>query len=167
MWLGLEGGVGNRDILRIEMMKMYVSVSVSEASTMGKCYLRNPNSLVAPAPAPVSHKFMLSFAAVARPRGGAAATTKCSAQPSSEVFSVTSSSGRDIDYLGESTKGDLNLNLDHHPQPSLQGPIEQVAWMEAEEAQNLLGDLGIPVTSTINFLFKYNMYFYLLYYYYY
>lgn len=30
-----------------------------------------------------------------------------------DVFSVTSSSKYDVDYLGESTKGDMNLNLDH------------------------------------------------------
>ncbi|RRT71095.1 hypothetical protein B296_00005484 [Ensete ventricosum] len=30
-----------------------------------------------------------------------------------EVFSVTSSSKSDVDYLGESTKGDLNVNPEH------------------------------------------------------
>lgn len=30
-----------------------------------------------------------------------------------EVFSVTSSSKSDVDYLGESTKGDLNVNEEH------------------------------------------------------
>lgn len=29
-----------------------------------------------------------------------------------DVFSVTSSSEYDVDYLGESTKGDFNLNFD-------------------------------------------------------
>lgn len=29
-----------------------------------------------------------------------------------DLFSVTSSSKSDVDYLGESTKGDLNLKLD-------------------------------------------------------
>lgn len=30
-----------------------------------------------------------------------------------DVFSVTSTSKYDVDYLGESTKGDLNLKIDH------------------------------------------------------
>jgi hypothetical protein len=30
-----------------------------------------------------------------------------------DVFSVTSSSKSDVDYLGQSTKGDLNLKLEH------------------------------------------------------
>ena len=33
--------------------------------------------------------------------------------PPSEAFSVTSGSSSDVDYLGESTKGDFNLNLDY------------------------------------------------------
>ncbi|XP_031395534.1 5'-nucleotidase domain-containing protein 4 isoform X2 [Punica granatum] len=68
----------------------------------------------------------------------------------SEVFSVTSSSKCDVDYLGESTKGDLNVKMEHleafgiDGQVTLEGPIEEVAKMEAEEAEDLLRKLGIP-----------------------
>uniref|UniRef100_A0A803Q4L0 5'-nucleotidase domain-containing protein 4 n=1 Tax=Cannabis sativa TaxID=3483 RepID=A0A803Q4L0_CANSA len=90
----------------------------------------------------------------------AVTTTKCGCATANQtpigddVFSVTSSSSSDFDYLGESTKGDLNLNLDHihslavDGQSTLEGPIEEVAWMEAEEAENLLRDLGIPNPSS-------------------
>ncbi|KAJ0092048.1 hypothetical protein Patl1_24724 [Pistacia atlantica] len=86
-----------------------------------------------------------------------ATSLKCGCSNSSsnstsvEVFSVTSSSKYDVDYLGQSTKGDLNLKLDHlqafglDGQITLDGPIEEVARIEAEEADNLLTDLGIPV----------------------
>ncbi|KAJ9181727.1 hypothetical protein P3X46_005791 [Hevea brasiliensis] len=66
-----------------------------------------------------------------------------------QVFSVTSSSKYGFDYLGQSTKGDLNLNYDHldsigiDPQVTLEGPIEDVAWLKAQEAEDLLRDLGI------------------------
>jgi hypothetical protein len=93
-----------------------------------------------------------------------------------DVFSVTSSSKSDFDYLGESTKGDLNLKLEHlqafgilfslsiitlqfslfflflkhvnvgiDGHETLEGPIEEVARVEAKEAEDLLRDLGIPV----------------------
>ncbi|KAJ4821927.1 hypothetical protein Tsubulata_050464 [Turnera subulata] len=71
-----------------------------------------------------------------------------------EVFSVTSPSKSDVDYLGESTKGDLNLNFDHldafgiDGQAALQGPIEEVARTEAVQAQDLLSHLGIPSPSS-------------------
>ncbi|XP_017975233.1 PREDICTED: cytosolic purine 5'-nucleotidase isoform X2 [Theobroma cacao] len=77
----------------------------------------------------------------------------CSSSGSSgqeDVFSLTSSSKYDVDYLGQSTKGDLNVNLEHleafglDGQATLEGPIEQVARMETEEAEGLLRDLGIP-----------------------
>ncbi|KAK9003154.1 hypothetical protein V6N11_060721 [Hibiscus sabdariffa] len=64
-----------------------------------------------------------------------------------DVFSLTSSSKCDVDYLGQSTKGDLNVNLKHleffglDGQATLEGPIEQVARLEAEEAGGLLRDL--------------------------
>lgn len=98
------------------------------------------------------------------------------------VFSVTSSSEFEFDYLGQSTKGDLNVNFEHLEalgntllflflywvlfsyfiimdlitsllsntgidghETTLNGPIEEVARMEAEEAADLLRDLGIPV----------------------
>ncbi|KAK4797913.1 hypothetical protein SAY86_030239 [Trapa natans] len=68
----------------------------------------------------------------------------------SEVFSLTSSSKCDVDYLGESTKGDLNVKKEHldalgiDGQVTLDGPIEEVAKVEAEEAEDLLRQLGIP-----------------------
>ncbi|XP_031285802.1 cytosolic purine 5'-nucleotidase isoform X2 [Pistacia vera] len=89
-----------------------------------------------------------------------ATSLKCGCSNSSsnstsfEVFSVTSSSKYDVDYLGQSTKGDLNLKLDHlqafglDGQITLDGPIEEVARIEAEEADNLLTDLGIPSPSS-------------------
>ncbi|KAG5573926.1 hypothetical protein H5410_063692 [Solanum commersonii] len=74
---------------------------------------------------------------------------RCSATtsvpPGEDVFSVvTSSTTSEVDYLGESTKGDLNLNFGIDGK-ALQGPVEEVAKMEAQEAENLLQHLGIPV----------------------
>lgn len=43
--------------------------------------------------------------------GGVSVSEKSSEK--SEVFSVTSSSKCDVDYLGESTKGDLNVKKEH------------------------------------------------------
>ncbi|XP_059450053.1 uncharacterized protein LOC132181025 [Corylus avellana] len=80
-------------------------------------------------------------------------TCRCSidAKPvGGDVFSVTSSGKSDVDYLGQSTKGDLNLKLEHleafgiDGQETLEGPIEEVARVEAQEAEDLLTDLGIP-----------------------
>ncbi|XP_040990386.1 5'-nucleotidase domain-containing protein 4-like isoform X1 [Juglans microcarpa x Juglans regia] len=71
-----------------------------------------------------------------------------------DVFSVTSSSTSDVDYLGESTKGDFNLKSEHlqglgiDGQASLEGPIEEIARVEAQEAEVLLRDLGIPNPSS-------------------
>ncbi|KAL5782806.1 hypothetical protein ACOSP7_007835 [Xanthoceras sorbifolium] len=71
-----------------------------------------------------------------------------------DLFSVTSSSKYDVDYLGESTKGDLNLKLDPletfgvDGQATLDGPIEEVARVEAQEAEILLTDLGILSPSS-------------------
>ncbi|KAH9766604.1 HAD-superfamily hydrolase subfamily IG 5'-nucleotidase [Citrus sinensis] len=71
-----------------------------------------------------------------------------------DVFSVTSSSEYDVDYLGESTKGDFNLNFDRlqpfgiDGEAALDGPIEEVARMEAQEADHLLNDFGIPSPSS-------------------
>ncbi|XP_020538714.1 5'-nucleotidase domain-containing protein 4 isoform X2 [Jatropha curcas] len=73
---------------------------------------------------------------------------------SEQVFSVTSSTKSEFDYLGQSTKGDLNLNFDHldsigiDPQVTLEGPIEEVARLEAQQAEDLLKDLGIPSPSS-------------------
>ncbi|XP_024022937.1 cytosolic purine 5'-nucleotidase [Morus notabilis] len=79
---------------------------------------------------------------------------KQTSSPSS-VFSVTSSSGSDFDYLGQSTKGDFNLNSDHFDSfvaidghSTLQGPIEEVASIETQEAEILLKHLGIPNPSS-------------------
>ncbi|XP_027369053.1 5'-nucleotidase domain-containing protein 4-like isoform X1 [Abrus precatorius] len=71
-----------------------------------------------------------------------------------DVFSVTPSSKSDVDYLGQSTKGDLNVKLEHleafgiDGNASLEGPIEEVARAEAREAEGLLKDLGIPSPSS-------------------
>ncbi|XP_026446408.1 5'-nucleotidase domain-containing protein 4-like [Papaver somniferum] len=73
----------------------------------------------------------------------------CSSSNVDEVFSVTSSSKSDVDYLGESTKGDFNVKKEQleafgiDGQETLIGPIEEIARMEAKEAEQLLGDLGI------------------------
>ncbi|XP_021822118.1 uncharacterized protein LOC110763602 [Prunus avium] len=81
---------------------------------------------------------------------------QCSSSSSSSgideksVFSLTSSSKYEVDYLGEKTKGDLNVKVEHleafgiDSQATLKGPIEEVARVEAEEAEDLLRDLGIP-----------------------
>ncbi|XP_049398155.1 uncharacterized protein LOC125862187 [Solanum stenotomum] len=74
---------------------------------------------------------------------------RCSATtsvpPGEDVFSVvTSSTTSEVDYLGESTKGDLNLNFGIDGK-ALQGPVEEVAKMETQEAEKLLQHLGIPV----------------------
>ncbi|GFP83077.1 cytosolic purine 5'-nucleotidase [Phtheirospermum japonicum] len=62
------------------------------------------------------------------------------------VFSVTPSNKADFDYLGQSTRGDLNLNLeiDDGAAGLGDGPIEDVARMETLEAEHLLNHLGIP-----------------------
>ncbi|ESQ32394.1 hypothetical protein EUTSA_v10003802mg [Eutrema salsugineum] len=65
-----------------------------------------------------------------------------------DVFSVTTSSKYEVDYLGQSTKGDLNLKLDPlhsfgNGQATLDGPIEEVARTEAQAAENLIRELGI------------------------
>ncbi|KAL0889939.1 hypothetical protein Bca101_013922 [Brassica carinata] len=65
-----------------------------------------------------------------------------------DVFSVTTSSKYEVDYLGQSTKGDLNLKLDPllsfgNGQATLEGPIEEVAKTEAQAAENLIRELGI------------------------
>ncbi|KAH6831794.1 HAD-superfamily hydrolase [Perilla frutescens var. hirtella] len=79
-----------------------------------------------------------------RMRCRSAATEEEEAPASTEIFSVTPSSMADFDYLGQSTKGDLNLNLAITGEAGLEGPIEDVAKMEAQEAERLLNHLGIP-----------------------
>ncbi|KAK6913597.1 HAD-superfamily hydrolase, subfamily IG, 5'-nucleotidase [Dillenia turbinata] len=58
----------------------------------------------------------------------------------------------EVDYLGQSTKGDFSLPSDLLPpffgtdgRDTLERPIEEVARLETEEAENLLQELGIPV----------------------
>ncbi|XP_020520497.1 cytosolic purine 5'-nucleotidase isoform X1 [Amborella trichopoda] len=66
-----------------------------------------------------------------------------------DIFSETSSSKSDVDYLGESTKGDLNVKQEHLQAFSyknlapFEGPIEEIARLEAQEAETLLNELGI------------------------
>ncbi|ESW26473.1 hypothetical protein PHAVU_003G122300 [Phaseolus vulgaris] len=84
------------------------------------------------------------------------ALTPCcySADSNTDVFSVTSSNKSDVDYLGESTKGDLNVKSEHleafgiDGHGALEGPIEEVARSEARQAEDLLKDLGIPVSPS-------------------
>ncbi|XP_010241456.1 PREDICTED: 5'-nucleotidase domain-containing protein 4 [Nelumbo nucifera] len=105
------------------------------------------SQLRSPAARPIYH---LRFAA----SGSAKSTMVCSctvdAKPvSGEVFSVTSSSKSDVDYLGESTKGNLNVTKEHleafgiDGRATLEGPIEEIARVEAKEAEDLLSNLGI------------------------
>ncbi|KAF3332907.1 5'-nucleotidase domain-containing protein 4 isoform X1 [Carex littledalei] len=62
-----------------------------------------------------------------------------------DVFSVTSSAKSDVDYLGESTKGDLNVKREHFQAfvDKIGGPIEEIAMKEAKEAEALLQHLRI------------------------
>ncbi|XP_017409451.1 uncharacterized protein LOC108322011 isoform X2 [Vigna angularis] len=75
---------------------------------------------------------------------------RCRADANSDFFSVTSSNKSDVDYLGQSTKGDLNVKSEHleafgfDGHAALEGPIEEVARSEARQAEDLLKDLGIP-----------------------
>ncbi|CAD6239133.1 unnamed protein product [Miscanthus lutarioriparius] len=70
-------------------------------------------------------------------------------------FSVTSSGLSEVDYLGESTRGDLNVRrerleaLGGNGRPTLHGPIEEIAWKEAGEAETLLHDLGIAAPFSV------------------
>ncbi|KAJ6889733.1 cytosolic purine 5'-nucleotidase-like [Populus alba x Populus x berolinensis] len=78
----------------------------------------------------------------------------CRCSVGDQIFSVTPSTNYEFDYLGQSTKGDLHLNFDHldtfgmDGPATLQGPIEEVAMKEAEEAEDLLNDLGISSPSS-------------------
>ncbi|XP_071937669.1 uncharacterized protein [Coffea arabica] len=73
-------------------------------------------------------------------------TCRCNSttKPDVHVFSVTPATNSDVDYLGQSTKGDLNINVGSGGQAALEGPIEKVAWTEARDAEDLLQHLGIP-----------------------
>uniref|UniRef100_A0A8R7TTY0 Cytosolic purine 5'-nucleotidase n=1 Tax=Triticum urartu TaxID=4572 RepID=A0A8R7TTY0_TRIUA len=80
-------------------------------------------------------------------------------------FSVTSSRLSEVDYLGESTKGDLNVRRRHldalggNGKSTLHGPIEEIAWKEARQAETLLSDLGIadPLTAWEGRAYDYGM----------
>ncbi|PWA68281.1 5'-nucleotidase domain-containing protein 4 [Artemisia annua] len=70
---------------------------------------------------------------------------------SDDMFCVnTSDDDCDVDYLGESTKGDLNLKYGINGQTDVawKGPIEEVARSQAIEAEGLLNDLGIQDPSS-------------------
>ncbi|KAL9237571.1 hypothetical protein vseg_012103 [Gypsophila vaccaria] len=73
--------------------------------------------------------------------GDDTAATAAAAVP---AFSVTTRSTSEVDYLGESTKGDFNINFD---QLNAFGgdtrPIEEIANVEAQQAEHLLRHLGI------------------------
>ncbi|KAG6664097.1 cytosolic purine 5'-nucleotidase-like [Carya illinoinensis] len=115
-------------------------LSVSMASTH---FLRNP--------IPTSHvcTLMISARSPMQPMMMGCRCSMDSKHVGGDLFSVTSSSKSDVDYLGQSTKGDLNLKSEHlqsfgiDGQTTLEGPIEEVAQVEAEEAKDLLRDLGI------------------------
>ncbi|XP_061354796.1 uncharacterized protein LOC133299353 [Gastrolobium bilobum] len=91
------------------------------------------------------------------PGRNASTVCLCSLDPkpvTSGVFSVTPSNKYEVDYLGESTKGDLNVKLEHlhafgiDGHAALEGPVEEVARIEAREAEDLLQDLGIQSPSS-------------------
>ncbi|KAK9288830.1 hypothetical protein L1049_017295 [Liquidambar formosana] len=110
-------------------------------SLTGTTFIKNPVLVK-----PISHN---ADSVASRPR---MMMCRCSVDAKSvggEMFSVTSSNKCDVDYLGQSTKGDLNLKLEHleafgNGQVTLEGPIEEVARLEAKETEDLLGQLGIP-----------------------
>lgn len=67
-----------------------------------------------------------------------------------EMFHVKTSSYSEVDYLGESTKGDLNVRwdvsdvVDNEGVHTFDGTIEEVAKAEAKGAEMLLEQLKIP-----------------------
>ncbi|KAI3821428.1 hypothetical protein L1987_08996 [Smallanthus sonchifolius] len=68
-----------------------------------------------------------------------------------DVFSVNNNShGSEFDYLGQSTKGDLNLKYEINGQADIarNAPIEEVARLQAIEAEGLLNHLGIQDPSS-------------------
>jgi hypothetical protein len=87
-------------------------LSVSMASTN---FLRNP-VLIRPPTWATSHTNHCNTRIISgRVPVPTMLTCRCSVDAKSvggDVFSVTSSSKSDVDYLGQSTKGDLNLKLD-------------------------------------------------------
>nr|XP_043606991.1 5'-nucleotidase domain-containing protein 4 [Erigeron canadensis] len=68
-----------------------------------------------------------------------------------DMFCVNTSNDEcDVDYLGQSTKGDLHLKYGINGQTDVawKGPIEEVARLQAIEAEGLLKDLGIQDPSS-------------------
>ncbi|XP_071701782.1 uncharacterized protein [Rutidosis leptorrhynchoides] len=68
-----------------------------------------------------------------------------------DIFCVNTSSDEcDFDYLGQSTKGDLNLKygINGVTNDAWKGPIEEVAKFQAIEAESLLKDLGLKDPSS-------------------
>ncbi|KAI3505959.1 hypothetical protein L1887_28302 [Cichorium endivia] len=79
------------------------------------------------------------------------ATNAITSGAADDIFSVNTSSNEcDFDYLGQSTKGDLNLKYGINGQSDIawKGPIEEVARLQAKEAEGLLKDLGIQDPSS-------------------
>lgn len=112
------------------------TVCQTVATSRSRYLLQKPGALVFGSR--VSYNKVNGFSSSCR-----CATT--SVPPGEDVFSiVTSNTMSEVDYLGESTKGDLNLNFGIDGK-ALRGPVEEVAKMEAQEAENLLQHLGIPV----------------------
>ncbi|KAK9161863.1 hypothetical protein Syun_008204 [Stephania yunnanensis] len=81
----------------------------------------------------------------------------CCCKVGEEAFSLTSSAKYEVDYLGESTRGDLNVKKEHldffgvEGQVALDGPIEEIARIEAEGAEKLLSNLGIMEPSSLRY----------------
>lgn len=81
--------------------------------------------------------------------------------PTVDLFRVIESSKDskfDIDYLGESTKGDMNVRPEafeygdsslQEVAASLDGSLEEIAKAEAKEAEALLDALKIPVNFAV------------------
>lgn len=89
---------------------------------------------------------LLTVRATPPPPSSDSLVCRCNSTTKSDVhvFSVTPSTASDVDYLGQSTKGDLNINIGSGGQAALEGPIEEVARTEARDAEDLLQQLGIP-----------------------
>ncbi|KAJ9546303.1 hypothetical protein OSB04_018846 [Centaurea solstitialis] len=79
-------------------------------------------------------------------------STAIDASAADDIFCVNTSSNEcDFDYLGQSTKGDLNLKYGINGQADIaatRGPIEEVAKTEAKQAEALLNHLGIQDPSS-------------------
>ncbi|XP_051126621.1 uncharacterized protein LOC127248364 [Andrographis paniculata] len=79
-------------------------------------------------------------------------TSRCATAENGDLFSVTPKSEADIDYLGESTKGDLILNPGIcGEEAGLNGPIEEVARTEMQEVERLLNHIGIPDPFSVRY----------------